>query len=208
MRFPLEVYRAIRKSVGLSFPVGIKINSADFQRGGFTEEESVEVAQTLSKEGIDLIEISGGNYESPVMIGAKKSTQAREAYFLDYCEKVAGSISAPLMLTGGFKTRAGMEEALNGGACQIIGLARSMALNPNFPRDLLNEEPVESLVKPITTGVKALDKLMPLDLTWYTQQLHRMGENKAPDPNASALLSMVKTGLQFGMAGISRVKSR
>ena len=66
-RFVLEVYREIRNQVGPDYPVGIKINSADFQRGGFTEE-SMEVVQILSREGIDLIEISGGTYEKPAMV--------------------------------------------------------------------------------------------------------------------------------------------
>ena len=88
MRFPLEIYRAIRKAVGDEYPVSIKLNSADFQRGGFTEEESMTVAQTLAEEGLDLLEISGGNYENPAMAGAKgvrESTVAREAYFLGLC---------------------------------------------------------------------------------------------------------------------------
>ena len=68
-RFVLEVYREIRGQVGLDYPIGIKINSADFQRGGFSEEESIEVIKLLSKEGIDLIEISGGTYEKPAMVG-------------------------------------------------------------------------------------------------------------------------------------------
>ena len=71
LRFVLEVYRAIRKEVGDTFPVGIKLNSADFMKGGFTEEESMQVVQALSENGIDLIEISGGTYESPSMMGDK-----------------------------------------------------------------------------------------------------------------------------------------
>ena len=79
-RFVLELYRKIRSKVGDGFPIGIKINSADFQRGGFTEEESMEVVKMLGAEGIDLIEISGGTYEKPVMTGAnqRKSTNKGE----------------------------------------------------------------------------------------------------------------------------------
>ena len=100
-RFVLEVYREIRRQVGVEYPVGIKINSADFQRGGFTEEASMEVIRLLGNEGIDLIEISGGTYEKPAMIKGdrKKSTIAREAYFLDYIEKARKLIDTPLLLT-------------------------------------------------------------------------------------------------------------
>ena len=86
-RFVLSVFEAMRAAVGNEFPIGIKLNSADFQRGGFTEEESLDVIRALSAAGIDLIEVSGGTYEAPVMSGTKKmevkdSTRQREAYLL------------------------------------------------------------------------------------------------------------------------------
>ena len=77
-RFVVEIYREIRARVGTDYPIGIKINSADFQRGGFSEEESMEVVQLLSKEGIDLIEISGGTYEKPAMVGHKQKKVPRK----------------------------------------------------------------------------------------------------------------------------------
>ena len=100
-RFVLEIYREIRSQVGPNYPIGIKINSADFQRGGFTEEESIDVIQLLGNEGIDLIEISGGTYEKPAMIkgNRKKSTIEREVYFLDYIEKARKITNTPLMLS-------------------------------------------------------------------------------------------------------------
>jgi 2,4-dienoyl-CoA reductase-like NADH-dependent reductase (Old Yellow Enzyme family) len=58
-RFVLAVLAAMRAEVGADFPIGIKLNSADFQRGGFTEEESLDTIRALADAGIDLIEISG-----------------------------------------------------------------------------------------------------------------------------------------------------
>src|ERR1019366_6023717 len=127
MRFASYVYQAMRKEVGNQFPVSIKLNSADFQKGGFTKEESMTVAQHLSEQGMDLIEISGGTYETPAMTGRQKemkdSTKKREAYFLEYCEEVRKIVKTPLMLTGGFRTSKVMNEALASGACDMIGLA-------------------------------------------------------------------------------------
>jgi len=89
MRFVLEVVRRIRARVSPGFAVGIKLNSADFQRGGFTEDESRSVVAALASEGIDLIEVSGGSYEQPAMMGkTADSTRAREAYFLEYARTV------------------------------------------------------------------------------------------------------------------------
>jgi 2,4-dienoyl-CoA reductase-like NADH-dependent reductase (Old Yellow Enzyme family) len=187
MRFAAEVYRAIRRAVGPAFPVGIKLNSADFQRGGFAPEESMEVVRALSGQGMDLIEISGGTYESPEMTGVRRraSTVAREAYFLEYCEQVRRHAACPLMLTGGFRTREGMDAALGSGACDLVGLGRSVALEPGFPRRLISDPGARSGVKPLTTGFAFLDKLVPLEITWYTQQIQRIGAGLSPKPDLS-----------------------
>jgi 2,4-dienoyl-CoA reductase-like NADH-dependent reductase (Old Yellow Enzyme family) len=65
--------------------------------------------QALADAGIDLIEISGGTYEAPAMSGAFRQaaegqTAAREAYFLEFAEKVRAAVQVPLMVTGGFRT--------------------------------------------------------------------------------------------------------
>ncbi|HXH75877.1 MAG TPA: NADH:flavin oxidoreductase/NADH oxidase family protein [Bacteriovoracaceae bacterium] len=209
MRFVVLVYKAIREEVGPAFPVSIKLNSADFQRGGFTKEESMDVVETLSKLGMDLIEVSGGTYESPEMTGVtrKGSTMAREAYFLEYCEEIRSRVKTPLMLTGGFRSLTGMNNALASGSCDVIGLARSMAINPDFPKQLLEGKTVESKVKFLTTGYKQLDKLFPLEITWYTHQLQLMGEGKEPDVEMSAGGSILRTICTMGIQGIKRVRS-
>ena len=188
MRFACEIYKAMRGAVGDKYPIGIKLNSADFQKGGFTKEESMIVVKTLSDLGVDLIEISGGTYENPVMMrgNKKQSTKKREAYFLDYCEEVRKVVKTPLLLTGGFRSTAGMNEALANGTCDMIGLARSLAIDPNFSNDLLAGKDVKSAVKPLTTGFKFIDKIIPLEIIWYTEQLHLMGEGKKPNINRTA----------------------
>ena len=101
-------------------------------KGGFTEEESMEVVKTLAAAGIDLIEISGGTYENPSMMGSlknvKESTRQREAYFLTYAEQVRKLVDTPLVVTGGFRSSAGMQDALDSGATDMIGIARPLAL--------------------------------------------------------------------------------
>lgn len=83
-RILLSVIREIRKVVGPLFPIAVKLNSSDFQKGGFTEEESLEVIKLLDKETIDLLEISGGTYEKVAFFlmnedHVKTSTRHREA---------------------------------------------------------------------------------------------------------------------------------
>ncbi|USN50728.1 MAG: NADH:flavin oxidoreductase/NADH oxidase family protein [Myxococcales bacterium] len=210
MRFAIKVYRAIRHAVGNDFPVGIKLNSADFQKGGFSEEESMEVVKRLSEEGIDLLEISGGTYESPkMMMGseANESTIKREAYFLEYCAKVRSLIKTPIMLTGGFRTAQAMNNALEWGACDLIGLARSLALDPDFANNLLLQKNSQSMVRPIKSGIRAFDKRAPLEIFWYTAQLKRMGLGKKPNPNASPLWVLLSNLMQSGWHGLRRVRA-
>ena len=147
-RFVIEVYREIRKQVGNSFPIGIKLNSADFQKGGFSEEESMEVVKILSKEGIDLIEISGGTYEAPAMMGKRKgSTIDREAYFMDYIEKARKITNTPLMLTGGFRTTSVMRDAIISNQLDIIGIARPFAVFPNIGNEIFSESRLDFTTK-------------------------------------------------------------
>ena len=190
-RFVLEVYREIRRQVGSDYPIAIKINSADFQRGGFTEEESMEVIRFLSNEGIDLIEISGGTYESPAMIQGdrKKSTISREAYFLDYIEKARKLIKTPLLLTGGFRSVSVMERALEDGNLDVVGLARPFCLYPNLANQILDGS-VERFETPIPQiGIKFLDKLGGVELPWYELQIQRIGKGKSPKTNLLAILA-------------------
>ena len=190
-RFVLEVYREIRRQVGSEYPIGIKINSADFQRGGFTEEASVEVIRLLGNEGIDLIEISGGTYEKPAMIqgSRKKSTMEREAYFLDYIKKARKLIKTPLLLTGGFRSASVMESALINGHLDVVGLARPFCLYPNLANQIF-EGSVKRFEAPIPKiGIKFLDQLGGVELPWYELQIQRIGKGKSPKMNLQGILA-------------------
>ena len=208
MRFVSEIYQAIRSEVGPEFPVSIKLNSADFQKGGFTKEDSMAVVKHLSELGMDLIEISGGTYETPVMTGTnvKESTKAREAYFLDYCVEVRKIVKSPLMLTGGFRSSQGMNDALSSGSCDMVGIARSLAINPDFSKELLSGKDVKSMVKPLSTGFPFLDRTFPLEIVWYTDQLHLMGKGQDPNIHRSPLRSVLSMVLELGMNGLRKVR--
>ncbi len=185
-RFLVEIVRAIRAEVGASFPIGVKLNSADFQRGGFTEAESMEVVRRLETEGVDLLEISGGTYERSAFDGSvqSESTQQREAYFLGYAETVRGTVERmPLMLTGGFRSAGAMQSALESGAVDVVGVARPMAVEPELPKRILEDPSAVARTVKLRTGHKQLDSL--LEIAWYGEQIRRMGRGTAPRPQLS-----------------------
>lgn len=214
--FVLAVLAAMRAQVGPDFPIGIKLNSADFQRGGFTEEESLDTIRALSDAGIDLIEISGGTYEAPVMTGAKgqpksasgepvkESTKQREAYFLAFAEKARATVKTPLVVTGGFRSLEGMAEAITSGAVDFVGLARALALEPDVPNRLLRGEQPREQVKPLKTGIGFVDRMGLMEVTWYTGQLKRIGRGEAPKPKESPLWVFIK--YIAAQAGLGRKK--
>ncbi|WP_444903160.1 NADH:flavin oxidoreductase/NADH oxidase family protein [Microbulbifer sp. CnH-101-E] len=206
LRFLREVYSAIREAVGEDFPVGVKLNSADFQKGGFSEEESMQVLKALQDEGINLIEISGGNYENPSMVGAnvKESTIKREAYFIDYAEKARAQLQIPVVVTGGFRSAAAMEAALVSNAVDMIGLARPLAVDPRLSHKLLSDGNHKITLKKLTTGIPRLDFMAMLDVTWYEQQLALIGKGKPTKPNMSAWTSVLKTLTAVGLLSFQR----
>lgn len=185
MRFLLEVVRTVRERVGPNVGVGVKLNSADFQRGGFTEEESMGVVEALSAESIDLLEISGGTYERAAMMGSaasqRESTRQREAYFLEYAEQVRARASMPLMLTGGLRSRTAVDEALRSGAVDVIGLGRPACLVADAAEQLLsNESAVLPSIRDFTIRSRAADDFAALG--WHTTRMWRLadGKNEAP----------------------------
>lgn len=144
----LEVVASVRAAVGPEFPVAVKLNSADFQKGGFDFEDSLQVATWLEQASVDLIEISGGTYEQPKLLGVEgieeeaeqkvaQSTRAREAYFVDFAVAMKEKVTVPLMVTGGFRLREVMEQAIENGSANLIGLGRPMCVMTDAPAQLL-----------------------------------------------------------------------
>jgi 2,4-dienoyl-CoA reductase-like NADH-dependent reductase (Old Yellow Enzyme family) len=204
-RFLLETIKATRAAVGPAFPIGVKLNSADFQKGGFTHEDCLQVVAWLNDAGIDLLEISGGTYEQPRLLGYEgkadsqggptvaESTRRREAYFLEYAEAIRGVAKMPLMVTGGFRTRAGMVEALSKGETDVVGLGRPLCGETDLPRRLLDgtlaELPRYEKQLRLGSGIFApttkvfLFKLINVfgQQGWYYLQLFRLADGKKAD---------------------------
>ena len=205
-RFLLEIYKAVRAATSENFIISVKLNSADFQKGGITEEEVISVFKAIDEAGIDLIEISGGTYEAPAMAGAKsnqrkESTIAREAYFLDFAEKIRKEVKCKLMVTGGFRTVKGMNAALESGACDFIGIARPLAVETDLTDRLIAGKDVKYAVNPIKTGIPFVDKMAIMEIIWYAAQFKAIGEGKAPNPK----LSPLKVFLNYAKGNIKAI---
>jgi len=206
-RILLEAVQRVREGVGPAFPVGVKLNSADFQRGGFAFEESLEVAKWLQAASVDLIEISGGTYEQPKLLNLEgvepvaeqsvaQSTRAREAYFVDFAQAMRAQLDIPLMVTGGLRRLDAMEEALASGSADMVGIGRPMCVIPDAPSKLLAGEPelprYENTLSLLPSWLKGLETFKLVRTVgafatqyWYYEQIALLGEVGEPDPGLS-----------------------
>jgi 2,4-dienoyl-CoA reductase-like NADH-dependent reductase (Old Yellow Enzyme family) len=156
-RMLLDVVRAIRSRVSPGLAVAVKLNSADFQRGGFGADDARRVITMLERLGVDLVELSGGSYESPAMAGrpADGRTLAREAYFLELAADLAKTSPLPLMLTGGITRRETAELVLAGGVA-LVGMGTALAVTPDLPRRWRQGGQPDRRLRPVTWPDKTL----------------------------------------------------
>ncbi len=203
-RFLLETVRAVRASVGLDFPVAVKLNSADFQRGGFQLEDAARVAGWLAAEGIDLLEISGGTYERLRFLEEQppeeaRSTREREAFFLTYAQTIRSELQGiPLMVTGGFRSRAAMAESLEAEELEMVGLARPLCVDPAVPKALidgdLDEAPRWEHGLRLGPGVFGPTSLLDTvrgfnhqaSVAWFYRQILALANGQSPDTRLTA----------------------
>ena len=211
----LAIIEEIRSTVGPDYPISVKLNSADFQKGGFAFEDSLQVAKWLEAASVDLIEISGGTYEQPKLLGIdgmeeeenqniQASTLMREAYFVDFAVAMRKELKIPLMVTGGFRQSIAMKQAIESGGADVIGLGRPMCVMTDAPNQLLNgidELPrYESQLALFPKWLSWLTKLKILRTVssfavqyWYYGQIDSLGRKGKADPDLSVWAATKQT---------------
>ena len=169
-----KVIDAVRKAVGPTYPVGIKINSTDKLEGGLSNEDALEVIRILDQTSIDLIDISGGTY----FPGAKSSSDSVSdsgPYFINFARQAKKITDIPLMVTGGFEKREQAIEAITSGATDMVSLARAMVLDTQLAATWLSEDggnPIFPVFdSPPRGGVTA----------WYTMRITALGNDSETD---------------------------
>lgn len=189
-RLLLEIVRAVRGAVSASFCVAVKLNSADFQRGGFDASDARQVIEWLNAERVDLVELSGGSYEAPAMQGDARDgrTLAREAYFLEFAREMREAARMPLMVTGGIRRLPVAEQVLESGL-DMVGIGTALALEPHLVEHWRAGRDAQPQLQPIRWRSKPLAALAYMALVKL--QLRRLGDSRQPDPQASPLRALV-----------------
>jgi 2,4-dienoyl-CoA reductase-like NADH-dependent reductase (Old Yellow Enzyme family) len=190
-RLLYEVVKAVREALPSQAALSVKINSADFQRGGFEPADAEVVVLELAKLGVDLIELSGGSYESPAMQGrtADGRTLAREAYFLEFAETIAKTCSVPLMTTGGIRRKPVAEQVLEAGV-SVVGIGTALSYQPDLPNQWRSDDTAAVTLPEITWKNKNIAAMAQMAIV--KQQFIRMGKGKTPLAKPSPLFSLLK----------------
>ncbi|MEP3656019.1 MAG: NADH:flavin oxidoreductase/NADH oxidase family protein [Litorimonas sp.] len=201
-RFLLEIIRAIRDRVNADFIVGVKLNSADFQKGGFDIADSEQVVDWLNAEAVDFVEISGGSYESSAMMGnsedgrVESSTEKRELFFFDFAKRISKTANMPLMVTGGVTKRETAENALNEAGVDMVGIGRAFAYNPKLVADWRADQTLQITISRAGWKDKALGSLAGMAMT--KQQLYRLGDGLPVKRKQNALFALIGQQMKTG----------
>ena len=194
-RFLFAIVDAVRARVQPGFGVSVKLNSADFQRGGFAFEDARQVVEWLNAKGLDFVELSGGNYESPAMQGNPQegSTGEREAFFITFARDIAKVATMPIMVTGGITRLATAEAALakdeHGFGVAIVGIARALASDPNLPKNWREGRNADVELPECGWKNRSLAGLAVMGLT--KAQIERMAKGKKPGDGGSAAAALL-----------------
>ena len=205
-RFLLEIIRAIRDRVNADFIVGVKLNSADFQRGGFDVADSEQVVDWLNAEAVDFVEISGGSYESAAMMGnsedgrVERSTEKRELFFFDFAKRISETANMPVMVTGGVTKRSTAEMALQEAGVDMVGIGRAFAYNPTLVADWREGDALQITIGRAGWKDKAMGSLAGMAMT--KQQLYRLGDGLTVKRKQNALLALI--GQQIKTAKLTK----
>ena len=201
MRFLKEIYLGMREELGKDFTIGIKINSTDFKEDGLTEEDSLKTIIELANLGLDFVEISGGTYERPAMMGATgKSTN--QVFFAEYSKKLKQKIEIPVVVTGGIRSINAMNTLLNDNTTDFIGIARPLTIDPNIPNKIKQRTYTIVETTRVSTGVKKLDKIFGslLGIVYYQVLMQNIAKGKEPKATKNAWPSLIQAVYNQGLA--------
>jgi len=208
-RFLRAIVAAVRAGTGDEFVISVKLNSSDFQKGGFGPDDARQVVRWLEQDGVDLIELSGGTYEQPRMlefdglepreeIKLRSSTREREAFFEAFAAELREQVKVPLMVTGGFRTAEGMSAAIEEDGISAIGIGRPLCGDPTCTNKLLqNGEDLPRFEQKLGNPTGFFGVNSPLTIikliasfsvmAWYYDQIVLMAEGRPKDPDPDPL---------------------
>jgi 2,4-dienoyl-CoA reductase-like NADH-dependent reductase (Old Yellow Enzyme family) len=187
-RLLVEIVSGLRETLPAGAAVGVKLDARDG-----AEDDLAWLGNRLGEAGADLLEVSGGNYEAPAMLGFDATGTAlqpeHESPFWQGALALSGATDVPVMLTGGFTSREGVDEALASGAADMVGVGRPLAVRPGLAGEFVRGE-TDRLDRPAPriTGPSPVRQLFgaAANSGWHRLQMKQTSDGEAADLTLSA----------------------
>ncbi|ACK51531.1 NADH:flavin oxidoreductase/NADH oxidase [Methylocella silvestris BL2] len=127
MRYPLEVFDAVRAAFPADKPVGVKVSATDWVEGGLDLAQTIAFAREIEKRGADWITASSGGV-SPL-----QKIPVAPNYQVPFAEGLKGAVGFPVMAVGLITEAQQAEEIIADGKADCVALARAMLYDPRWP---------------------------------------------------------------------------
>lgn len=142
LRFLTAVCEAVRGQVGRDYPLFVKLGMIDNPErvpGGLTLDDGTRIVGRLAEMGLDAVEVSSGDGGGTTNFSIRRGVGTRhpEAYFRRLAQRARAATPLPLILVGGLRTRAVIDEVLTSGDADFVAMCRPLIREPDLPRRLL-----------------------------------------------------------------------
>ena len=127
MRFPLEVFDAVRAAVPASMAVGMRISATDWVEGGWDLEQSLRLAAALKQAGADFIHVSSGG------ISPLQQIPVEPGYQIGFAAAIKAATGLPTIGVGLITDAHQAEAIIARGEADVVALARAMLFDPRWP---------------------------------------------------------------------------
>jgi 2,4-dienoyl-CoA reductase-like NADH-dependent reductase (Old Yellow Enzyme family) len=127
IRFPLEVFQAVRAAVSPEMVVGMRISATDWVEGGWDLEQSIVLARELEKLGCQFIHVSSGG------LSPQQRIPVGPGYQIDFAARIKAETAMPTIGVGLITEAAHAEEIVASGRADMVALARAMLYDPRWP---------------------------------------------------------------------------
>ncbi len=127
LRFPLEVFDAVRAALPPSIPLGVRVSATDWVAGGWDLEQTLHLAAALKSRGCDWIDVSSGG------VSPAQQIPLGPGYQVPLAQAVRAASGLPTIAVGLITEPAQAETIVTTGQADLVALARAMLWNPRWP---------------------------------------------------------------------------
>ncbi|WP_343550829.1 NADH:flavin oxidoreductase/NADH oxidase [Pantoea sp.] len=127
LRFPLEVFAAVRAAIPSAIPVGVRLSATDWIDGGWDVEQSIVFSEQLELMGCDYLHVSSGG------LSPQQNIVVEPGYQLQFARNIRQKVKIPVMGVGLITEPQQAENVLIQGDADLVALGRSVLYNPHWP---------------------------------------------------------------------------